>query len=169
MNSNSFFLTRAVARDADRQINYPALAMASTIDTVDERRKQIVVATADETSLRAMSLSSLGAILDFHASWDELERSGKGWLAFTIRWNRWWLPNVVHVKWLEQHSFASTDLRFANRDLAAAPCDTPSFCEYLGVVELQYRRDEAISSVLFPPNAIAAIDTSRIDTAGRYS
>jgi hypothetical protein len=77
MASNSFFLNRAVARNADWQVNYPALAMASTIDAVDERRKQIVVAAADETSLRAVFFSSLGAILDFHATWDELERSGR--------------------------------------------------------------------------------------------
>jgi hypothetical protein len=169
MGSNSFFLNRAVARDADWHVNYPALAMASTVAALDERRKQIVVAAADETSLRAVFFSSLGAILDFHATWAELERSGKGWLAFTIRWNRWWLPNVDHVKCVEQHAFAPTDLRFANRDLVAAPGDTASFREYLDVVELHYRRDEAISSVLFPPNAIAAVDTSRIDTAGRYS
>jgi hypothetical protein len=127
MASNSFFLNRAVARNADWQVNYPALAMASTIDAVDERRKQIVVAATDQTSLRAVFFSSLGAILDFHATWDELERSGKGWLAFTIRWNRWWLPNVAHVASLERHAFAPTDLRFANRDLGVAPGDTGPF------------------------------------------
>jgi hypothetical protein len=166
--SNSFFLNRAVARNADWQVRYPALAMASTIEAVDERRKQIVVAAADETSLRAVFFSSLGAILDFHASWDELERSSKGWLAIIIRWNRWWLPNVDHVQWLEQRAFAPTDLRFANRDLAASPGDTASSREHLDVVELHYRRDAAIAGVLFPRNAIA-VDTSRIDTAGRYS
>jgi hypothetical protein len=154
MGSNSFFLNRAVARDADWHVNYPALAMASMVEVVDDRRKQIVVAAADETSLRAVFFSSLGAILDFHATWDELERSGKGWLAFTIRWNRWWLPTVDHVKWLERHAYAPTDLRFANRDLAAVPGHTASFREYLDVVELHYRRDEAISSVLFPPTLL---------------
>jgi hypothetical protein len=167
MASNSFFLNRAVARNADWQVNYPALAMASTIDAVDERRKQIVVAATDQTSLRAVFFSSLGAILDFHATWDELERSGKGWLAFTIRWNRWWLPNVAHVASLERHAFAPTDLRFANRDLGVAPGDTASFREFLDAVELYYRRDAAISSVLFPPNASTAVDISRIDTPGR--
>ena len=169
MASNSFFLSRAVARDADWQVNYPALTMASAIDAVDERRKQIVVAAADETSLRAVFFSSLGAILDIHATWDELDQSAKGWLSFTIRWNRWWLPNADHVELLKQHAFVPTDLRFANRDLAAAPCDTASFREYLDVVELHYRRDAAISSVLFPPNAVAAVGTSRTDAAGRYS
>jgi hypothetical protein len=169
MTSNSFFPNRAVTCDADWHRKYPALAMASTIEAVDERRKQIVVAAADETSLRAVFFSSLGAKLDFHATWDELERSGKGWLDFTIRWNRWWLPNIDHVKWLEQHAFAQADLRLANRYLAAASGDTASFREYSGVDELHYRRNEAISRVFFPPNATAAVDTSRIDTAGRYS
>ncbi|SAL50781.1 hypothetical protein AWB70_04108 [Caballeronia cordobensis] len=169
MAANSFFLNRAVARNADWQVNYPALAMASTIDAVDERRKQIVVAAADETSLRAVFFSSLGAILDINATWDELERSGKGWLAFTIRWNRWWLPNADHVQWLAQHAFAPTDLRFANRYQGSAAGDTASFREFLDVVELHYRRDPAISSVLFAPNAIAAVATSPINTAMRHS
>lgn len=168
MTSNSFFLSRAVARDADWQVNYPALTMASAIDAVDERRKQIVVAAADETSLRAVFFSSLGAILDIHATWDELDQSAKGWLSFTIRWNRWWLPNADHVELLKQHAFVPTDLRFANREVAAAPGDTAAFREYLDVVELHYRRDAAISSVLFPPNAVAAVGTSRSDAAGRY-
>jgi hypothetical protein len=63
MDSNSFFLKRAVARDSDWQVSYPALSMASSIDAVDERRKQIVVAAADETNLRMVFFSSLGAIL----------------------------------------------------------------------------------------------------------
>ncbi|SAK89178.1 hypothetical protein AWB82_06237 [Caballeronia glebae] len=76
--TNSLRLERAVARDADWQVNYPALAMASTIDAVDERRRQIVVAAADETALRAEFFGSLGAILDFQATWDELDTSAKG-------------------------------------------------------------------------------------------
>ncbi|WP_248295444.1 hypothetical protein [Paraburkholderia sp. UYCP14C] len=65
MESKSFFLQRAVARGADWHVNYPALCMASSTDSVDERRKQIVVAAADGNGVRMAFFSSLGAILDF--------------------------------------------------------------------------------------------------------
>jgi hypothetical protein len=165
--TNSLFLKRAVARDADWQVNYLALAMASTIDAVDERRKQIVVAAADETALRAVFFSSLGAILDFQATWDELDTSAKGWLAFTVRWNRWWLPNADHARWIKRHAFEPTDLRFANRDFAATPSSTASFRQYLDVVEHHYRRDDTISRLLFPANVIADVGTEVIETSAR--
>lgn len=150
MASNSFFLKRAVAHGADWQVSYPALSMASSIDPVDERRKQIVVAAADDTHLRMVFFSTLGAILDFEATWPEIDASARGWLAFTIRWNRWWLPNLSAARALEQHVSAPTDLRFAHRDVEGGPTDTVSFRRYLDTVEQHYRRDEAISRVLCP-------------------
>ncbi|KND58109.1 hypothetical protein BVER_00366c [Candidatus Burkholderia verschuerenii] len=150
MSLNSFFLKRAVARDANWQVSYPALALASSIDPVDERRKQIVVAAADDAHLRMIFFSTLGAILDFEATWPEIEQSAGGWLAFTLRWNRWWLPNRDTAAVLAEHASAPTDLRFAHRSLEGGPTNTPSFRLYLDVVEQHYRRDEAISRVLFP-------------------
>lgn len=111
MSSNSFFLKHATARDADWQVSYPALAMASSIDPVDERRKQIVVAAADDNGARIVFFSTHGAILDFRASWAEIDSSARSWLAFTVRWNRWWLPDAGHVRALEQHASMPTDLR----------------------------------------------------------
>jgi hypothetical protein len=150
MDSNSFFLKRAIARDAHWQVSYPALALASSIDSVDERRKQIVVAAADDTHLRMVFFSTLGAILDFQASWQEIDRSAHGWLAFTLRWNRWWLPNSDAARALEHHATVPTDLRMAQRSMAAGVTDTPSFRLYLDAVEQHYRLDEAISRVLCP-------------------
>jgi hypothetical protein len=150
MDSNSFFLKRAVARDVHWQVSYPALAMASSIDPVDERRKQIVVAAADDTRLRMVFFSTLGAILDFEATWHEINESARGWLAFTLRWNRWWLPNRDAATALERHASVPTDLQLAHRALNAGLLDTPSFRSYLDVIEQHYRRDETISRVLFP-------------------
>ncbi|TCK32514.1 hypothetical protein B0G84_8320 [Paraburkholderia sp. BL8N3] len=148
MNSNSFFLKRALARDADWQVSYPALALASSIDPVDERRKQIVFAATDDTRLRMVFFSTLGAILDFEATWTEIDRSARGWLAFTLRWNRWWLPNLDASRALEEHASVPTDLRFAHRSPDGGAIDTQSFRLYLDAVEQHYRRDEAISRVL---------------------
>jgi hypothetical protein len=150
MESNSFFLQRAVARGADWQVSYPALCMASSTETVDERRKQIVVATADDSHIRMVFFSSLGAILDFHAAWDELDDGTRGWLAFTTRWNRWWLPDVAALAVIERHAQAPTDVRIANGVMKCSPADNAAFRRYLVAIEGHYRRDEAISRVLFP-------------------
>lgn len=168
MVSNSLFLKRAVARGADWQVAYPALSMASTIDLVDVRRKQIVVAAADETILRAVFFSSLGAVLDFQATWDELDASGKEWLAFTIRWNRWWLPNADHVRWLVRRAFAPADLNLANQRLVGDPQDTACFRRYLDVVEQHYRRDEMISRILFASEVAPELEPALNDSAGHW-
>ena len=86
MESNSFFLQRALARGADWHVSYPALCMASSTDPVDERRKQIVVAAADDTTVRMAFFSSLGAILDFQASWEEMDGATRGWRGTRSSW-----------------------------------------------------------------------------------
>ncbi|MDR5762984.1 hypothetical protein [Caballeronia sp. LZ035] len=131
-------------------MSYPAHALASSIDPVDERRKQIVVAAADDNHLRMVFFSTLGAILDFEATWPEIDRSARGWLAFTLRWNRWWLPNQPAARALEQHASVPTDLRFAHCNVDSGPTDTVYFRRYLDAVEQHYRRDEAISRLLIP-------------------
>ncbi|MFM0123351.1 hypothetical protein P0D73_31425 [Paraburkholderia sp. RL18-101-BIB-B] len=159
MESNSFFLQRAVARGADWHVSYPALCMASSTDPVDERRKQIVVAAADDNSVRMAFFSSLGAILDFQASWSEMDVATRGWLNFTTRWNRWWLPDVAALASIERHANAPTDVRFAAGRSSAriapgvAPSDTDAFRRYLDTIEQHYRRDESISRTLFLPDA----------------
>lgn len=151
MHAPSFFLQRAIARGADWQLAYPALALASSTDSGDEDRKQIVVAAADETRLRMVFFSSLGAILDFQATWSEL-RDASSWLGFTLRWNRWWLPDAASHDLLTKAVHAPTDARIANRPLTGGPLDEAAFRTYLTTVETNYRRDPSISCVLFPAN-----------------
>jgi len=74
MQANSFFLRRAVARPAAWQLRYPALALASATDLMEEPRKQIVVAAADQDCIRMVFFSSLGSVLDLHTTWDDLAR-----------------------------------------------------------------------------------------------
>jgi hypothetical protein len=130
--------------------------MASSTDPVDERRKQIVVAAADDERIRMVFFSSLGAILDFEASWTELDETTRGWLAFTIRWNRWWLPDVASLDAIERRMHAPTDVRFANRAAPHLLSDAVAFRSYLDAVETHYRRDETISRILFAPDAAFA-------------
>jgi hypothetical protein len=151
MHAPSFFLQRATARGADWQLAYPALALASSTDPVDENRKQIVVAAADELRLRMVFFSSLGAILDFQATWREL-RDASPWLRFTLRWNRWWLPDAISHAALADAVYAPADVRIANRPIAGDLSDDAAFRTYLMSVESYYRRDASISRVLFPAN-----------------
>ncbi len=148
MHAPSFFLQRAVARGADWQMAYPALALASSTDPVDENRKQIVVAAADNTCLRTVFFSSLGAILDFQATWEEL-RDASSWLGFTLRWNRWWLPDSASHAALTRAAYAPNDVRIAHRPIIGTLSDDAAFRTYLMSVESTYRRDATISRVLF--------------------
>lgn len=150
MDSNSLFLQRATAQGPDWHVSYPALAMASSTESIDERRKQIVVGAADDTNLRMVFFSSLGAILDFQAAWTELDSSARAWLAFTTRWNRWWLPDAEALDAIELKAQAPTDVRLAHRTIDGGPTNTSAFRLYLDVVEQHYRRDESIARVLFP-------------------
>ena len=149
MQAHSFFLKRAIARVPDWQVAYPALSLASSTDPVDENRKQIIVAAADEDRLRMVFFSSLGSILDFQATWPELEDASM-WLAFTLRWNRWWLPDNATQRLLENAAYRPHDVRIANRPLSGNLVDDTTFRTYLASVETTYRRDASISRVLFP-------------------
>jgi hypothetical protein len=151
MHAPSFFLQRAIARGADWQLAYPALALASSTDSIDEKRKQIVVAAADTLRLRMVFFSSLGAVLDFQATWPELSNASS-WLGFTLRWNRWWLPDTASQQQLAEAAYAPTDVRIANRPIAGDLSDDVAFRAYLTSVETKYRRDASISRVLFPAN-----------------
>jgi hypothetical protein len=127
--------------------------MASSTAPVDERRKQIIVAAADDAHLRMAFFSTLGAILDFQASWDEMDVATLGWLKFTTRWNRWWLPNVSALASIERHTNAPTDVHFAASADCIAPSDIDAFRCYLDTIEQHYRRDETISMNLFAPES----------------
>jgi hypothetical protein len=149
MQAHSFFLRRAISRGPDWQVAYPALSLASSTDPVDENRKQIIVAAADEERLRMVFFSSLGSILDFHATWSELEDASM-WLAFTLRWNRWWLPDSATLRLLEKAAYLPHDVRIANRPIEGDLIDDTRFRNYLAGIEASYRRDASISRVLFP-------------------
>ena len=149
MQANSFFLQRAVARSADWQLRYPALTLASATDLVDEPRKQIVVAAADHDRIRMVFFSSLGSVLDLQTTWTELSRA-RQWLDFTLRWNRWWLPDTTSLETLVRMTREPTDVRLANRPIGSDFSDDGSFCQYADFVEGTYRREAFISNALFP-------------------
>ena len=88
MNGKSFFLNRVVARSRDWQCRFPALSYSWTAPESLSGGRQIVAASADESSVRCAFFSNHGSILDFTATWAELEHA-KAWWHFVGRWNFW--------------------------------------------------------------------------------
>jgi hypothetical protein len=79
-----------------------------------------------------------------------MDAATRGWLAFTTRWNRWWLPDMTALKSMDRHADVPSDVRFAHGNVPCAPLDTGAFRRYLDLVEYYYRRDDAIARMLFP-------------------
>ena len=92
MIGKSFFLDRVIARSRDWQCRFPALSLSWTAPESLSSGRQIVAATADETGVRCAFFSNHGSILDFTATWTELERA-KTWWHFAARWNFWVVNN----------------------------------------------------------------------------
>jgi hypothetical protein len=124
MQANSFFLRRAVARPAAWQLRYPAFVLASATDLMDEPRKQIIVAAADQDCIRMVFFSSLGSVLDLHTTWDDLARA-RQWLDFTLRWNRWWLPDAPTLETLTRLTREPSDPGLRTDTFVDASWTTP--------------------------------------------
>jgi hypothetical protein len=88
MQGKSLFLNRVISRSREWQCRYPSLSAACHDTLSVSGGRQIVAATADAEGVRCVFFSSLGSVLDFSASWAELERA-KTWWHFTIQWNFW--------------------------------------------------------------------------------
>ncbi|TDN59065.1 hypothetical protein [Paraburkholderia sp. BL10I2N1] len=88
MHGKSFFLGRVIARSRDWQCRFPALSSSWTVPGSLSGGRQIVASTADENGIRCAFFSNHGSILDFAATWTELEQA-KTWWHFVGRWNFW--------------------------------------------------------------------------------
>jgi len=88
MQGKSLFLDRAVSRSHDWAPRFPALSMACREAGSISRGRQVVVAAADEDGIRCTFFTNLGAVLEFSATWAELERA-RTWWHFVRQWNFW--------------------------------------------------------------------------------
>jgi hypothetical protein len=86
MQGKSFFIDRVVSRSREWQCRFPALIAAAHDSESVSGGRQIVAAATDETGARCVFFSNHGSLLDFRASWAELERA-KAWWHFVARWN----------------------------------------------------------------------------------
>jgi len=88
MQGKSLFLDRAVSRSHDWAPRFPALSMACREAGSISRGRQVVVAAADDDGIRCTFFTNLGAVLEFSATWAELERA-RTWWHFVRQWNFW--------------------------------------------------------------------------------
>jgi hypothetical protein len=86
MQGKSFFIDRVVSRSREWQCRFPALIAAAHDAESLSGGRQIVAAATDETGARCVFFSNHGSLLDFRATWAELERA-KAWWHFVARWN----------------------------------------------------------------------------------
>lgn len=84
--------------------------------------------------------SSLGSVLDFQATWRELEAAGP-WMNFILRWNRWWLADEVSRAAFARVFRVPDEVQDMNFSLGTDVGYNPTFCAYLDRVEAIYRRD----------------------------
>jgi hypothetical protein len=73
-------------------VGFPARASSWSAPESLSSGRQIVAASADETGVRCAFFSNHGSILDFSATWAELEQA-KTWWHFVGRWNFWVMDN----------------------------------------------------------------------------
>jgi hypothetical protein len=73
-------------------VGFPARASSWSAPESLSSGRQIVAASADETGVRCAFFSNHGSILDFSATWAELEQA-KTWWHFAGRWNFWVMDN----------------------------------------------------------------------------
>jgi hypothetical protein len=92
MQGKSFFLDRATSRSLDWVARFPALGCASHDPQSISSGRQVVVASLHGDGVRCVFFSAVGSVLDFSATWAELERA-KTWWYFVQRWYFWIVPD----------------------------------------------------------------------------
>ncbi|MEX3969852.1 hypothetical protein [Paraburkholderia caribensis] len=92
MQGKSFFLERAISRALDWLGHYPALGCASHDPQSISGGRQVVAVSLTDDGVRCVFFSAVGSVLDFTATWAELERA-KTWWYFVQRWYFWVVPD----------------------------------------------------------------------------
>ncbi|WP_225031124.1 hypothetical protein [Paraburkholderia sp. XV] len=92
MQGKTLFLERAVSRALDWLGRYPALGCASHDPQSISSGRQVVAASLTDDGVRCVFFSAVGSVLDFTATWAELERA-KTWWYFVQRWYFWVVPD----------------------------------------------------------------------------
>ncbi|MFM0082844.1 hypothetical protein P0D72_28825 [Paraburkholderia sediminicola] len=90
-------MERVISRTRDWQCRFPALSASSQVPDSMSHGRQIVASTTSSTGVRCVFFSNHGSVLDFSATWDELERA-KTWWYFVRRWNFWVVSTEAELR-----------------------------------------------------------------------
>jgi hypothetical protein len=96
MQGKNLFLDRAISRTREWQCRFPALTASGQDAGSISQGRQVVVATTSANGVRCVFFSTHGSVLDFSATWDELDRA-KTWWHFVRRWNFWIVRNAAEL------------------------------------------------------------------------
>jgi hypothetical protein len=96
MHGKSLFLHRAVSRTDQWGPQFPPSPWHAVNPTLSGGR-QLAVAVTDARGLRCAVFTSFGAILEFRASWDELERAGTWW-HYARAWHFWFVDDLQSAR-----------------------------------------------------------------------
>lgn len=97
MHGKALFLKRAVSRTDQWGPQFPTLSMACRQADSISGGRQIVIAVTDGRGIRCAVFTSFGAVLEFRASWDELERASTWW-HYARTWHFWVVDNHDSAK-----------------------------------------------------------------------
>ncbi|MFL9995263.1 hypothetical protein PQR34_32300 [Paraburkholderia sediminicola] len=133
-------MDRFISRSGEWQCRYPGLGSAWQNAQSLSGGRQVVAATADASGIRCVFFSSLGSVLDFSASWAELE-SARTWWHFTIRWNFWLMSDADTLVALRTAGYDPADRTIASPGTPVNRRCERSFETFLDHSEALFRRD----------------------------
>lgn len=151
MQGKTLFMERVISRTRDWQCRFPALSASSQIPDSMSHGRQIVAAATSSTGVRCVFFSNHGSVLDFSATWEELDRA-KTWWYFVRRWNFWIVSTEAELRVLRMD--ADEPVLGVALNVAAVECgDTLRFFALLDAAETRARGFIDVIAAVQPPVA----------------
>lgn len=135
MHDKAFFLERAISRSLDWAGRYPALGCAAHDPQSLSTGRQVVAAATSPSGVRCVFFSAIGSVLEFTATWAELERA-KTWWYFVQRWYFWVVPDQ---QTLERLNVTGVPLDHAIVPTRTSNLDDAANCPWLDAIEARAR------------------------------
>ncbi|MFL9876487.1 hypothetical protein [Paraburkholderia megapolitana] len=134
MRGKSLFVERVIARPVLWQNRFSLLLHANQSASSISDGRQIVAAAADADGVRCVFFTTLGSVLDFRASWADLEHA-RGWWEFAVRWNFWILPDREHFDRLASFRPAPQAKILSDGPAGVTPTSEAAFLRFLDTAE----------------------------------
>ncbi|WP_370711930.1 hypothetical protein [Paraburkholderia sp. IW21] len=154
MQGKTLFMERVISRTRDWQCRFPALSASSQIADSMSHGRQIVAAATSSAGVRCVFFSNHGSVLDFSATWDELERA-KTWWYFVRRWNFWVVSTDAELRALRIAD--DEPVLGVTLNVATVECgETLRFFALLDAAETRARGFIDVIAAIYAPAAAAS-------------